>query len=120
MTPGGRRCAAGAIAAAVAVTALTGCSQIAALAPVGGNALAEVRFGAIDVLQQKNIEVLTAPVCAQAETGPVVTCSGTSMDGRQITVTSSVASDAQLIVALGEETIFSGSLAEVLDEAARG
>ena len=108
------------VAAASVVGALTGCSQIAALAPVGGNALAEVRFGAIDVLQQKNIAVLTAPVCALAESGPVVTCSGTSIDGRQITVTSSVASDAQLVVAVGGETIFSGALTEVLDEAARG
>ena len=108
-----------ATAAATAV-ALAGCSEISALAPVGGNGLAEVRFAAIDVLQQKNVALLTAPVCAQADTGPLVTCVGTSADGREITVTSSVASGAQLVVAVGGETIYSGALTEVLDEAARG
>lgn len=116
----GRSRAAASFAAVLAVLALTGCSQIAALAPVGGNGLAEVRFAAIDVFQQKNVALLTAPVCAQADTGPLVTCVGTSADGREITVTSSVASGAQLVVAVGGETIYSGALTEVLDEAARG
>lgn len=99
---------------------LAGCSQIAALAPVGGNGLAEVRFGAIDVLQQKDVAIMKAPVCAQDRGGPEVTCAGTTVDGRSIGVTSSIAADAQLVVTVGGETIFSGALAAVLDEAARG
>lgn len=105
---------------AFAVGALSGCSQIAALAPVGGNGVAEVRFGAIDVLQEKGIAILTAPVCTQADAGPVVTCAGTTADGREIAVTSSVAPDAQLVITVGDANIFSGALSTVLDEAARG
>ena len=109
-----------ALVIACAAVGLGGCSQISALAPVGGNGLSEVRFGAIDVLLQKGIAVLSAPVCAVADPGPVVTCAGTTTDGRDIAVTSSIAADAQLVVMVGGETIFSGSLVDVLDEAARG
>lgn len=49
---------------AVAITLLLGgCSQVAALAPVGGDGLAEVRYGAIDVLLAEGVDVLEAPVC---------------------------------------------------------
>jgi len=101
-------------------SSLAGCSQISALAPVGGDALAEVRFGAIDVLLQKGVDLLSAPVCTAAETGSAITCAGATTDGRDIAVISSTAADAELIVAVAGETIFSGSLADVLDEAARG
>lgn len=105
---------------ACTTTGLAGCSQIAALAPVGGNGLAEVRFGAIDVLQQKGVEILAAPVCSQTDADGAVTCAGTTGDGRDIAVTSNVGADATLVIVVGGETIFSGSLSDVLDEAARG
>lgn len=106
---------------ALAVVAmLAGCSQLAALAPVGGNGLAEVRFGAIDVLQREGVDLLRAPVCAKAATGPAVTCTGATLDGRPISVSSSTADDAQLEIVVGDETLFRGPLADVLDEAARG
>ncbi|QOC25522.1 hypothetical protein IC744_03880 [Microbacterium hominis] len=107
------------VACAVAAS-LAGCSQVAALAPVGGNGLAEVRFGAIDVLQQKGIDLLEAPVCATVGAGPAVTCTGRTLDGHDVSVASSVSSDARLDVLVGGQTLFSGLLSDVLDAAARG
>ncbi len=104
----------------VAAGVLAGCSQISALAPVGGDGLAEVRFGAIDVLQDKGIDVLSAPVCVTVDAGPAVTCAGTTIDGGVITVTSSTAAGAALEVVVGGETLFRGVLSDVLDRAARG
>ena len=78
------------------------------------------RFGAIDGSNEKGIAILAARVCTQADAGPVVTCAGTTADGREIAVTSSVAPDAQLVITVGDANIFSGALSTVLDEAARG
>ncbi len=108
-----------ATAAATAV-ALAGCSEISALAPVGGNALAEVRFGAIDALQARQIDILTAPVCAAEPDTTTVTCEGTTTAGADIFVRSSTADDATIVVHVGGETIYDGALRDLLDEAARG
>lgn len=105
------------ILALVAAT-LTGCSQIAALAPVGGNALAEVRFGAIDILHSRGVDMLTAPVCTE-ETDGAVRCSGTTTSGEDISVISSTAANATLEITVAGRAIFSGALSDVLDEAAR-
>lgn len=47
-------------AATAAGLALTGCSQVQALAPVGGDRLAEVRFGTLDILTAHEVPILTA------------------------------------------------------------
>ncbi len=108
----------GAVAAgALAVLALGGCSQISALAPVGGDELAEVRFAAIDVLLEKDVDVLEAPVCTVD--GTDISCTGSTVDGETIDVTSSTADDAALTVLVDGQQIFSGPLQSVLDEAAR-
>lgn len=60
-----RRAVSAAFLAVIGVL-LAGCSQIAAIAPVGGSHLAEVRYAAIDLLVDAEVEILTAPVCAQA------------------------------------------------------
>lgn len=117
---GAARGGAGLALAAVLGLALAGCSQVSALAPVGGNSLAEVRYGAIDVLLANGVEVLEAPVCSTDADGVVVRCSGSTVPGEAITVVSSTADDAQLEVSVGSETLYSGSLQAVIDEAARG
>ena len=99
---------------------LGGCSQVSALAPVGGNAIAEVRYGAIDVLLDRGVEVLEAPVCTTATDGVAVSCTGSTSAGDPIAVTSSTSADAQLVVTVGTDTLYSGSLQQVIDEAARG
>lgn len=98
----------------------TGCSQVSALAPVGGDALAEVRFGAIDVLLDHDIELLRAPVCEVEGAGPAVRCAGTTTAGEQIDVTSSTADGAILTITVDGAEIFQGPLQDVIDEAARG
>lgn len=45
---------------------ITGCaSQVAALAPVGGDDITAVRFAAIDVLLAKGVAIMQAPVCTE-------------------------------------------------------
>lgn len=100
----------------VAVLALSGCSQVAAIAPVGGDHLAQVRFAAQDVLVSEDIEILTAPVCVTASDG-AVSCEGATVDGQTITVTST-ATDVTVVV--GSETLYSGNILDALDTAVSG
>jgi hypothetical protein len=102
----------------VAGVLLAGCSQVAAIAPVGGDHLAEVRYAAIDVLLDAGVEVLTAPVCAQAPSGEV-SCQGETTDGLAISATSPADDQTVLTVTVGEKELYSGSIMDVLDEAAR-
>ncbi|MFD1814333.1 hypothetical protein [Rhodococcus gannanensis] len=111
------RRAAPAVAFAVAV-AVSGCSQIDALAPVGGNAQAEVRFAAIDVLVGAGVEILVAPVCVGASGGDL-TCTGETVSGEVISVHSPADSDDMLTVTVGSDVLYSGSVTAVLDAAAR-
>lgn len=97
---------------------LAGCSQISALAPVGGDDVAMVRFATIDLLLDAGIEVLDAPVCELVE--KAITCSGETLDGSHISAVSSTSDDATITVTVGEETIHSGSLSDVIDKFARG
>ena len=103
---------------AVVGVLLAGCSQISAIAPVGGSHLAEVRYAAIDVLVDADVEILTAPVCAQAPSGEV-SCQGKTTDGTKITVDSPADDKTVLTVTVGDSELYSGSIMKVLDEAAR-
>jgi hypothetical protein len=94
--------------------ALAGCSQVAALAPVGGDDVAMVRFAAIDVLVAQGVPILAAPVCTLAATA--ITCTGTTTEGEQISVDSGSADDASILVKVGDRTLYSGSLDELLAE----
>ncbi|WP_368498457.1 hypothetical protein [Herbiconiux sp. A18JL235] len=111
------RVAAAGAAGVLAVAALTGCSQLAALAPVGGDQLAEVRFAAVDVLLENDVDVLEAPVCSLD--GTAISCTGSTVGGGAIEVTSSTSLSAELTVLVGGDQLFSGPLQSVLDKAAR-
>lgn len=102
----------------VAALLLAGCSQIAAIAPVGGNHQAEVRYAAIDVLLDADVQILTAPVCAQAPSGEV-SCQGETADGTDITVVSPADDQTIVTVTVGDDELYSGSIMDVIDEAAR-
>ena len=109
--------------AAIAITAvlglaLAGCSQIAAIAPVGGDHLAEVRYAAIDVLLASETDILTAPVCLQDTSGEV-TCAGETTDGDDITVVSPAKDQTVVTVKVGDRELYSGSIMDVLNDAAR-
>lgn len=94
--------------------ALVGCSQVDALAPVGGDQLAIVRFAANDLLVEQKVEILSAPVCEA--TGDSVKCQGATVGGEAINVTSEGDS---LDVTVGSRTIYDGSLTDVIDANAR-
>jgi hypothetical protein len=92
--------------------------EISALAPVGGNALAEVRFGAIDALQLRSISSLRRSALRAGHDDGDVRRNDHRRGG--IFVRSSTADDATIVVHVGGETIYDGALRDLLDEAARG
>lgn len=104
-----------AIAAITATAALAGCSQIAAIAPVGGDRLAEVRYAAIDVLVAKDVPIRVAPVCEQS--GQSISCAGETLSGQPIAVTSSASDPATISILVGDTTLFTGSIHDVLADA---
>lgn len=109
---------AAAAAALLLVPLLAGCSQVAAIAPVGGNHLAEVRYAAIDVLVASGVDVLAAPVCTQSSAGEV-SCAGETADGSAISVVSTSDDPDEVTVSVGDRELYSGSIMSVIDEAAR-
>lgn len=99
-----------------AVLALSGCSQISAIAPVGGDRVSEVRYAALDVLVQNDIAVLTVPTCEMADDREV-TCTGSTLEGGTIDVVSTADDQTVLTVTVDGETLFSGSIQSVLEAA---
>lgn len=102
----------------LACLALTGCSQVAAIAPVGGSHQAEVRYAAIDVLLDAEVEILVAPVC-ETDAAGTVSCAGETVSGESIVVSSPAADPTSVEVTVGSKAIYSGSIMDVLDDAAR-
>lgn len=100
------------------VPLLAGCSQVAALAPVGGDDVAKVRFAAIDLLVADGVEVLDAPFCELD--GEAIRCTGSTVAGEAITVDSTTSDDAPLTVVVGSDTLFDGSLNEAVETFMRG
>lgn len=105
-------------AALAAVMSLAGCSQVAAIAPVGGDRVSNVRYAALDVLVAEGVELLTAPDCVEKDRS--VSCTGSSLDGATITVTSTAADEDHLEIVVGTATLFSGSLSAVINDAVDG
>ncbi|CAN5146709.1 hypothetical protein BH09ACT6_BH09ACT6_24050 [soil metagenome] len=97
---------------------LVGCSQVAAIAPVGGNHQAEVRYAAIDVLMGAGIDFLTAPVC-ETSTDGAITCAGETTKGEHITALSPTTDQTRVTVTVGSDVLYTGSIMDVLDAAAR-
>lgn len=103
---------------AVLAVLLTGCSQIAAIAPVGGARLSEVRYATNDVLVDREVGILTAPVCTEADDHAVM-CEGETIDGETITAVSPADDQASLTITIGDEQLFTGDIQTVLDDAMR-
>ncbi len=102
------------------IALLGGCSQTRALAPVGGNRLAEVRFAANDVLVTGHVEILSAPVCSASGAADAdISCRGTTLDNQSITVTSTARDQATLDVTVGSRSLYHGPLMSVLTANAR-
>jgi hypothetical protein len=107
-------------AALLAGAALAGCSQIAAIAPVGGSRESEVRYAAIDVLVERGIEVRTAPVCAMTDQDKEIACEGDTIAGEPIKVLSPADAPDTFTLTVGDETLYSGSTQDVLEAAMQG
>lgn len=112
--------AAGILTATLLTTAtLSGCaSQIAALKPVSGDKIAGVRAAAIDVLIAQDFQILEAPQCAQDDVA--ITCTGLTMDKSVISVSSPLDPPGNFTVTVADKTVFEGSIADVLTQAAGG
>lgn len=125
-------------AAALAAVSFAGCSQIAQLKPVAGDAVISVRTATIDTALQKGITFKVAPVCTYQ--GTEYDCAGTAADGQPVTsvatsydkpqvpaeYASQVPADAKdsdtfivMEVKVGSQTIFKGLSSEVLSQNAR-
>lgn len=71
------------LAAAASVVALAGCSQVAQLKPVAGDAVIFVRTATIDAATDAGITFRSAPVCTYS--GNNYNCEGVATDGRSVT-----------------------------------
>jgi hypothetical protein len=107
-----------ALLAGCAAMGLVGCSQVAALAPVGGDRVSSVRYAVADLLVAADVEVLTAPVCSSA--GADVTCKGEAADGSRIEASAPGTEQDLLKVSIGDRVLYDGSLQKVLDDALEG
>jgi hypothetical protein len=97
------------------VSTLAGCSQIDALAPVGGDKITSVRNAVYDVLVQQQVEVLVAPTCTTIETG--FTCTGSTVNNEKIVAEASGTAPFPLVITVDGVAIFEGSAQDILDEA---
>lgn len=95
--------------------ALTSCSQIDALAPVGGAAITSVRNATYDVLVDEGVAILVAPQCTAVPTG--FTCEGSTVDGEPIMAEAGPEAPYELTVTVGREVLFEGTAQEVLEAA---
>lgn len=95
------------------LVACAGCSQTAALAPVGGAELGDLRYAVNDVLFEKGIEILVAPVCSG--TGADIECAGETTDNEAITGLATSDDASTVEVKVGTEVLYSGSVQDVLD-----
>lgn len=103
--------------AALMAVGLSACSQVSALAPVGGDRLATVRFAANDVLVQNRVPVLAAPACTAS--GAAISCTGSTTDGVAISVSSTADQQQLMTVTIGSATLYNGPIQDVIDRAAR-
>ena len=104
------------VVAAVGALLLAGCSQVSALAPVGGDRVSGVRYAANDLLLDEGIDVMTAPVCVQAA-DKAVACEGKTLDGQPIRVVSAAEDQARMVLTVGDRTLYDGDIQAVLEEA---
>ncbi len=102
---------------ALVTAALSACSQAAALAPVGGDRLATVRFAANDILVQNRVSVLAAPACTAD--GVAISCTGSTTDGGAISVSSTADHQDLMTVTVGSATLYNGAIMDVIERAAR-
>ncbi|EYT62795.1 hypothetical protein H483_0109670 [Dietzia sp. UCD-THP] len=98
---------------AIFALALAGCSQIDALAPVGGAEIADLRYATNEVLLEQGVEILVAPVCEGH--GATLRCVGETVGNETITATLTSQDGTTFDLEVGENLLYSGSVQAVLD-----
>lgn len=93
-----------------------GCSQVAVLAPVAGDAIASVEFAAGDVLVDHKVRVKDWPAC-QSD-GTLYRCAGATVDGKPIDVVAS-GKPIDIVVRVQGRTLYEGPLESVVVDAGR-
>lgn len=101
------------IGGAFLTLALAGCSQIDALAPVGGAEIADLRYATNEVLLEQGVDILVAPVCDGH--GAALRCVGETVSNETITATLTSDDGASFDLKVGESLIYSGPVQAVLD-----
>ncbi|WP_072806063.1 hypothetical protein [Rhodococcoides yunnanense] len=101
------------VAGVVLILALGGCSQVDALAPVGGAGIADMRYAVNDVLLEKGVDILVAPVCSGD--GLELRCTGQTVNDETITATSTSEDESTFELVVGTETVYSGDVQTVLE-----
>lgn len=124
-------------AAALAVGALAGCSQVASLGPVSGAAANTMQIATDNLLISKKIDVLVGMKCTQNE-DKSTKCTGETVDGQPVVATGTVpvaqthtmapggtptaAADGllaiEMVVKVGDKTIYKGPAQRLLNEGA--
>jgi hypothetical protein len=94
--------------------AVTGCSQVAALAPVGGDRVTTVKVAANDLLLAQGVAIKVAPVCETGETE--YDCTGSTMSGDTITVTAPLKGDLTMVLKVGDRTLHDGPVDPVIQK----
>ena len=103
------------IAIGVAALALSACSQVSALTPVGGTAITSVRNATYEVLVDQKVSILEAPQCIPSDSG--FTCTGSTIDGAEIVATAQGTNPYPMTITVGGVVIFEGNAQDVLDAA---
>ncbi len=103
------------VAAVIAIMALavSGCSQVSALAPVSGDDITALRTAVYDVLLENQVELLVAPQCQ--ESGAGYTCAGTTIDHESISVVAEGGDAAlSMTVKVGSRIVYDGDVEDVV------
>lgn len=103
------------VAVGVAALALSACSQVSALTPVGGTAITSVRNATYDVLVDQQVSILEAPQCEASDSG--FTCTGSTVDGAEIVAVAQGTNPYPMSITVGGTVIFEGNAQDVLDAA---
>ena len=103
------------VAVVGAALALSACSQVNALTPVGGTGIASVRNATYDVLIDQQVPILEAPVCTPSDSG--FTCTGSTIEGAEIVATAQGTNPYPMTITVGGTVIFEGNAQDVLDAA---
>jgi len=100
-----------------ALLVLSACSQVNELTPVSGDTITSVRNATFDVLVDQQVPVLEAPVCSTDDAG--FTCVGSTIDGAVIRSTATGSTTIDLVIEVDGQSIFEGTVQDVLDAALR-